>query len=159
MLAALVLGAASALAARVLLPPAALEAAVAWATEPAGKIFLRLLFMLVIPLIVSALALGVTGLGDLKRLGRIGLKTLLYTVVVSSIAVLIGVAMVNLFRPGSGLSPELKQRLATLGTAAPPAAPASGASGVDFLVGLVPNNIVKTMAEFAVPGAMVAAVL
>src|SRR5438094_1776965 len=88
-------------------------------TEPGGKIFLRLLFMLVIPLILSALALGVSGLGDLKRLGRIGLKTLAYTVVVSTIAVLIGVGMVNLFKPGTGLSPALKQRLAAQASAAP----------------------------------------
>ena len=106
-------------------------------TEPAGKIFLRLLFMLVIPLILSALALGVSGLGDLKRLGRIGLKTLAYTVVVSTIAVLIGVGMVNLFKPGTGLSPALKQRLAAQASAAPAAAPSSGGTGGDFLVGLV----------------------
>jgi DAACS family dicarboxylate/amino acid:cation (Na+ or H+) symporter len=124
-----------------------LEWVVKHVTEPAGKIFLRLLFMLVIPLILSALSLGVSGLGDLRRLGRIGLKTLLYTVVVSTIAVLIGVGMVNLFKPGSGLSPEIKQRLSVQSSAAPPAAPTSGVSGVDFLVGLVPNNIIKTMAD------------
>src|SRR6186997_3219193 len=67
----------------------ALDGFVRYVTEPAGKIFLRLLFLLVIPLIVSALALGVAGLGDVRRLGRIGLKTLAYTVVVSAIAVLI----------------------------------------------------------------------
>ena len=58
--------------------------------EPVGQIFLRLLFMLVIPLIVSALALAVAELGDLRRLGRIGAKTLAYTAAVSSIAVAIG---------------------------------------------------------------------
>jgi Na+/H+-dicarboxylate symporter len=127
--------------------------ALAWVirhvTEPAGKIFLRLLFMLVIPLILSALALGVSGLGDVRRLGRIGLKTLAYTVVVSTVAVLIGVGMVNLFHPGSGLSPELRQRLSAQASAAPaPAAPAAaGNTGVDFLVGLVPNNIVKAMGD------------
>jgi DAACS family dicarboxylate/amino acid:cation (Na+ or H+) symporter len=118
-----------------------------YVTEPAGKIFLRLLFMLVIPLILSALALGVSGIGDVRRLGRIGLKTLVYTVVVSTIAVLLGVGMVNLFRPGSGLSPELKQRLSAQASAAPAAAPSTGTSGVDFLVGLVPNNIVKAMGD------------
>jgi DAACS family dicarboxylate/amino acid:cation (Na+ or H+) symporter len=127
--------------------------ALAWVirhvTEPAGKIFLRLLFMLVIPLILSALALGVSGLGDVRRLGRIGLKTLAYTVVVSTVAVLIGVGMVNLFHPGSGLSAELRQRLSAQASAAPaPAAPAAaGNTGVDFLVGLVPNNIVKAMGD------------
>lgn len=116
-------------------------------TEPAGKIFLRLLFMLVIPLIVSALSLGVSGLGDLRRLGRIGLKTLAYTVVVSTIAVMIGVGMVNLFRPGAGLSPAVRGMLSAQAGAAPPAAPSNGASGVDFLVALVPNNIVDAMAR------------
>lgn len=125
-------------------------------TEPAGKIFLRLLFMLVIPLIVSALALGVAGVGDLGRLGRIGLKTLAYTIVVSTIAVLLGVGMVNLFRPGDGLSPALKQRLGAQATAAPlPTAPAGGATGVDFLVNLVPNNIVKAMGDGDMLGLMV----
>ncbi len=124
-----------------------LEAFVKNVTEPAGRIFLRLLFMLVIPLILSALALGVAGLGDVRRLGRIGLKTLAYTVVVSTIAVLLGVAMVNFFRPGHGLSPELKARLSAQASAAPPPAPAAGTTGVDFLVGLVPNNIVKAMGE------------
>jgi DAACS family dicarboxylate/amino acid:cation (Na+ or H+) symporter len=93
-------------------------------TEPAGKIFLRLLFVLVLPLIVSALALGVSGLGDLRALGRIGLKTLAYTVVVSSIAVLIGVAMVNAIQPGKGLSPALRTRLLAQATAAPRRHPA-----------------------------------
>lgn len=116
-------------------------------TEPAGKIFLRLLFVLVIPLIVSALALGVAGLGDLRALGRIGLKTLAYTVIVSSIAVLIGVGLVNLFRPGEGLSPALKSRLLAQASAAPAAAPSSGATGIDFVVGLVPSNVVKAMAD------------
>jgi len=58
-----------------------------WAVEnianPIGQVFLRLLFMLVIPLVVSALILGVAELGDVRRLGKIGLKTFLYTVVVS----------------------------------------------------------------------------
>jgi DAACS family dicarboxylate/amino acid:cation (Na+ or H+) symporter len=125
-----------------------LEWVVKHVTEPAGRIFLRLLFMLVIPLILSALALGVAGVGDLGRLGRIGLKTLAYTVAVSSIAVLLGVGMVNLFRPGEGLSPELRQRLAAQATSVPPpAAATAGTTGVDFLVNLVPNNIVKAMGD------------
>jgi dicarboxylate/amino acid:cation (Na+ or H+) symporter, DAACS family len=119
-------------------------------TEPAGRIFLRLLFMLVIPLILSALALGVAGLGDLSRLGRIGLKTFAYTVAVSTIAVLLGVGLVNLVRPGEGLSPEIKARLGRHAAAPPAAAPAAGAAGatgVDFLVNLVPGNIVKAMGD------------
>jgi DAACS family dicarboxylate/amino acid:cation (Na+ or H+) symporter len=74
----------------------------AWVVEnianPAGQVFLRLLFMLVIPLVVSALILGVWELGDVRRLGKIGLKTFIYTVVVSSIAVFIG--LTRNFFPG-----------------------------------------------------------
>ena len=54
---------------------------------PFGQIFLRLIFMIVIPLIVSALALGTAEMGDLRKLGKIGLKTLAYTVAVSTISV------------------------------------------------------------------------
>src|SRR4030095_5426467 len=111
----------------------ALELAVQYGTEPVGKIFLRLLFMLVIPLILSALALGVAGLGDVRALGRVGLKTLVYTVAVSGIAVLLGIGLVNLVRPGAGLSPALKERLLTQSAAVPqPAAPPPG-TGVYFL--------------------------
>jgi DAACS family dicarboxylate/amino acid:cation (Na+ or H+) symporter len=132
---------------------------VRYVTEPAGKIFLRLLFVLVLPLIVSALALGVSGLGDVRALGRIGLKTALYTIVVSTIAVLIGVTAVNLLRPGAGLSPELKQRLLTQASAAPPPAPSAGASGVDFVVNLVPANIIKAMSDGDMLAVMVFALL
>jgi DAACS family dicarboxylate/amino acid:cation (Na+ or H+) symporter len=128
-----------------------------WVTLPIGQIFLRLLFMLVIPLIFSALVLGVAGMGDPRHLGRIGFKALAYTVVVSAIAVLLGVTLVNVFRPGEGLSPDLKARLAASAlqkTAAPAAAPAApGAvpaaekSPVDLLVEIVPRNPVKAAAD------------
>ena len=125
----------------------ALQQFVKLVTEPAGKIFLRLLFVLVLPLIVSALSLGVSGLGDLKALGRIGAKTLAYTIVVSTISVFIGVGMVNLIKPGTGLSPDLKARLLVQASAAPAPAPGASATGVDFVVGLVPGNIVRAMAD------------
>jgi len=136
-----------------------LQQFVHWVTEPAGKIFLRLLFMLVLPLVVSALALGVAGLGDVRALGRIGLKTLAYTVVVSSIAVLIGITLVNVLRPGAGLSPEIRDRLLAQATAAPPPAPSTSASGVDFVVGLVPNNALRAMVEGDMLAVMVFALL
>jgi len=144
LLAGLVLGVAANLTLR---DAPALNGFVGYVTEPAGKIFLRLLFMLVIPLIVSALALGVAGLGDIRRLGRIGLKTFAYTVVVSSIAVLLGVGLVNLLQPGRGISPDLRARLELQSSAAPPAAPSTSGSPIDFLVNLVPRNPIEAMAN------------
>lgn len=69
-------------------------------TQPLGDLWLRLLLMIVIPLVFSALVLGVAGLGNVKKLGRVGLKTLAYTLVISAISVVIGLSMVNLIEPG-----------------------------------------------------------
>lgn len=148
MLSGLVAGAVLGVAAHMLMGESAvLEALIANLTEPIGKIFLRLLFMLVIPLIVSALALGVAGLRDLRQLGRIGLKMLAYTVVVSSIAVFIGIGLVNAVRPGEGIPAELRAQLSARAMLAAPVAAPGGATGVDFLVRLVPSNVVKAMTD------------
>jgi DAACS family dicarboxylate/amino acid:cation (Na+ or H+) symporter len=128
-----------------------------YVTGPIGQIFLRLLFMLVIPLIFSALVLGVAGMGDPRRLGRIGLKTLAYTVVVSAIAVLIGVTIVNVLQPGAGISPELKARL-TQGAAQRAASVTTAATppktGIDLLIQIVPTNPFKSAAEGDMLGVM-----
>lgn len=119
-----------------------------YVSQPIGQVYLRLLFMLVIPLIVSALAIGVAGLRDLRQLGRIGLKTLVYTVAVSSIAVVIGLGLTNLLRPGEGLSPETRTRL-TQGAADRAAAVAGGhapRSGLDLIVDIVPKNPLQAAA-------------
>jgi Na+/H+-dicarboxylate symporter len=120
-----------------------------YVTGPIGQIFLRLLFMLVLPLIFSALVLGVAGMGDPRSLGRIGLKTLAYTAIVSGVAVMIGVSLVNIFRPGEGLPPELKARLAegaASRTPAPVATPEEK-TAVDLIVAIVPRNPVQAAAE------------
>ena len=136
---------------------AGLAAFIKYVTLPLGKIFLNLLFMLVIPLIFSALVLGVAGMGDPRALGRIGLKSLVYTVVVSAIAVFIGITLVNVLRPGEGIPPEVRTRLqqnAPPSAAAP--APAAGAAAtaaapeknpIDLIVDIVPRNPVKSAAE------------
>lgn len=132
----------------------ALDAFIRYVTQPAGQIFLRLLFMLVVPLIFSALVLGVVGLGDLRSLGRIGLKTLVYTVSVSLIAVVLGLVLVNVLRPGEGMSDELRARL-TAGAAERAAGLASAAApktGLDLLIQIVPDNPLRA----AVNGDMLA---
>lgn len=119
-------------------------------TGPAGQIFLRLLFMLVIPLLFSALVVGVAEMGDLKSLGRAGIKTLLLTIIVSGIAVVIGLGMVNLFRPGDGVDPEMAQRLLAQGAEGAHAivekAPESVQFG-QFFLDLIPSNVFTAAAE------------
>lgn len=80
-------------------------------SEPIGLIFLRLLLMLVIPLVFCSLALGVAGIGDIRRLGRVGIKCLAYTVIISAISVVIGLTFSNVIRPGKRIDPEVSQRL------------------------------------------------
>jgi dicarboxylate/amino acid:cation (Na+ or H+) symporter, DAACS family len=69
-------------------------------TEPIGQIFLRLLLMTVIPLVFSSLVVGVAGIGDIRKLGRIGIKCFAYTILISAISVVIGITAVNLVKPG-----------------------------------------------------------
>ena len=117
-------------------------------TQPAGQIFLRLIFMVVIPLVFSALTLGVAELGDLRKLGRIGLKTLAFTLVLSSISVLVGIALVNLVRPGAGVSAADRASLIeTLGTSAAAIQPPAPRALTQILVELIPDNPVRAMAE------------
>ena len=74
-----------------------------YVTGPIGQIFLRLIFMMVIPLLISALIVGIAEMGDIGALKRVGLKTLAFTVVVSGIAVVLALAVTNFFKPGAGV--------------------------------------------------------
>lgn len=88
-----------------------LDAAVMNAIKPLGTIFLRLIFMVVVPLIISAIVLGVVELGDVRRLGRVGFRCLGMTLLLSGASVVVGLAMVNLFRPGHQIDPALRDKL------------------------------------------------
>lgn len=126
-------------------------------TLPAGKIFLRLIMMVVIPLVMSALILGVAELGDPRRLGRVGLRTLMFTIILSSISVLIGVGAANLIRPGEGLSDESRGMLMELirGSSGSLAPPPTQKSGLQIVLDLIPENPVEAMTR-AFQGDMIA---
>jgi DAACS family dicarboxylate/amino acid:cation (Na+ or H+) symporter len=148
----IVLGAGAGLLANTLAHDApALTRVVEYVAQPLGQIFLRLLFMLVVPLLFSALVMGVCEL-DLSSLGRIGARTLGYTVVVSTIAVVIGLTTVNLFQPGAGL-PESIRAMARGGSIPAAAAPAN-TSAVGLLVGIIPDNPIKAAATGDMIGLM-----
>ena len=130
--------------------------------QSVGQIFLRLLFMLVLPLLFSALAVGVAEMGDLKSLGRVGYKTLLFTVMVSAIAVGIGLGMVNWFRPGDGVDPLLAQQLLEQGRDGAAAivgnAPQSIEAG-QFFLDMIPSNVVTAASENQILPVMVFALI
>ena len=116
-----------------------------YVTQPIGQIFLRLLFMLVLPLLFSALVIGIAEMGDIRSLKRVGVKTLVYTVLLSSIAVVIALAATNLFRPGDGVDPALAQQLlsnARENAGAIISANAERPSGVAAFLNIIPNNII-----------------
>lgn len=76
-----------------------------------GSIFLTMIFMIVVPLLFSALAVGVAEIGDATKVGRIGVRSLIMTLILSGIAVCIGLAVVNLVKPGAGLPEEKRAAL------------------------------------------------
>ena len=123
---------------------------VTYVTGPIGQIFLRLLFMLVIPLLFSALVVGIAEMGEVRALKAIGLRTLGYTVIVSSIAVAISLAAVNLIRPGDGVDPAAARELLAQGgegAASIVAASAESEAGVNQLIAIVPNNVIAAMSQ------------
>src|SRR5690348_2966034 len=86
-------------------------------TQPVGQLFLRLLLMIVVPLVFASLVVGVGGIGDIRKLGRVGLKSFGYCLVISAISVVIGLTLANTIRPGERIDPAtsaaLQQRYAS----------------------------------------------
>lgn len=80
-------------------------------TQPIGTLFLNLLLMIVVPLVFSSLVVGVAGIGDIRKLGRIGFKSFAYCIVISAISVVIGLGLANTIRPGERISPEIAAQL------------------------------------------------
>ena len=120
-------------------------------TRPIGNIFLRLLFMLVIPLLFSALVIGIAEMGDIRALKRIGLKTLAYTVLLSSIAVVIALTLTNLVAPGEGVDPGQAQAMLETnrgGASALVSQSADRPTGVATIIeDIIPNNAVGAASD------------
>jgi DAACS family dicarboxylate/amino acid:cation (Na+ or H+) symporter len=122
----------------------------AWVTTPLSSLFLNLIFMLIVPLIFSALIMGVSEMGDIRALGRIGWKTLAYTVVLSGIAVGIGLVLVNVLKPGAGVDPQVaaqmlsenaeRSREIVAGIHETP-------KGMDMLLSIVPSNVLQAASD------------
>ncbi|MCW5961368.1 MAG: dicarboxylate/amino acid:cation symporter [Pyrinomonadaceae bacterium] len=80
-------------------------------TRPIGQLFLNLLLMIVVPLVFSSLVVGVAGIGDIRKLGRIGAKSFAYSLVISAISVAIGLTIANTLRPGDRMDADTKAKL------------------------------------------------
>jgi len=119
-------------------------------SDPLGKIFLNLLIMMVIPLVFASLSLGVAQIGDLKKLGRIGFKTISYFLLVTALAVTIGLILVNFIRPGDYLPAETKtQLLSTYKEQATQIKETTEKTefGIQTLVNIIPRNPFSAIAK------------
>lgn len=114
--------------------------------QPLGDIFLNLIKMIVVPIIISTLIVGVAGTGDIKQLGRLGGKTLIYFEVITTVAIVVGLLSANIFQPGAGIDMnELQQTDISSYVETTESEEVKGT--FQIIVDIVPKNIIKTMAE------------
>ena len=146
----LVLGAAAGITANQVAPDARW---LAWVNNnvanPVGQVFLRMLLMTIIPLVFASLTLGVAGLGDLRRIGKVGAKTLGYFVLSTFLSATIGLILVNLWKPGEGLDPTLQQQLLETYRSQAEGLQSGAAAGfgINTFVNIVPRNPVQAAAN------------
>jgi proton glutamate symport protein len=118
--------------------------------KPVGTIFIRLISMIVVPLVFASLLVGTASLNDIRKLGRIGGKTIAYYLCTTAIAISIGLVLANTFKPGVGLSKETQEKL-TQSTQTQTDANIEAAlkkPGVtDIILNLVPTNPIKAANE------------
>jgi DAACS family dicarboxylate/amino acid:cation (Na+ or H+) symporter len=122
----------------------------AWVAVPVGQVFLRMLFMVVMPLVFASIALGVAGVGDIRKAGRIGGKAIAYFLLTTAVAATLGLVIVNVIRPWERVAPEtrvqLMQRFA--GDAATVQTAQQGQGfGVNTFVSIVPRNPIDAAAK------------
>ena len=104
--------------------------------------------MLVIPLLFSALVVGIAEMGEVRSLKRVGIRTLVYTVIVSAIAVAVSLLVVNLLQPGAGVDKAAAAKCSSNRPSRASEIVQSGAeqpSGIDAFVSIIPNNLVEAM--------------
>lgn len=120
-----------------LLPADVNAATVRWFHDPIGRIFLNAIRLMVVPLVIVSLTLGTATIGDLRKLGRIGGKTMGIYLLTTAIAIAIGLTLASVVRPGSGLSVDVD--VSFEGRVAPPL--------TDTLVDIVPTNPFEAMVQ------------
>lgn len=122
------------------------QPALAESLKPLGDGFIRLVKMMIAPIIFVTIVTGIAGMQDTKKVGRVGFKAILYFEVISTLALIIGLIVVNLFQPGSGMNvdPSTLDQSAV----AKYVTTAKGGHGVvDFFMNIIPENIVSALAD------------
>jgi proton glutamate symport protein len=108
--------------------------------KPIADTFLRMIKMIIAPLLFSTLVIGIAGTGDLKAMGRIGLKAIIYFEIATTIALFLGLGIVNIFKPGVGVQVTVSQSIADIASKKP-------LTGWELLTHLFPTSVVQAMAE------------
>jgi aerobic C4-dicarboxylate transport protein len=130
--------------------------------KPLGDMFIALIKMLITPIIFLTVVLGIGGMGDLKKVGRVGGKALLYFEVVTTLALAIGLVAAHLVRPGAGIDARATvahQTAAQATEAAKYTAQATGVNWKEFFTHLIPHSVVGAFAEGEVLQVLLFAVL
>src|SRR3989442_4476625 len=112
------------------------------AIKPVADAFLRMIKMIIAPLLLATLCVGIAGTGDLKAMGRIGVKAIVYFEAATTIALFLGLALVNIFKPGAGLAMPIGAD-----TAAAAAMAKSQQQAWDIFLHLFPTSVVDAMAR------------
>ncbi len=113
--------------------------------QPLGDMFLRMVKMIIAPLIFATLAVGIAGHGDVKNLGKIGLKTIVYFEIATTIALILGLVMANLLKPGVGFNIDTSS--VSMAVVESMKTTPQGHSLIQMLVDAIPVSIVQSMAE------------
>ena len=114
--------------------------------QPIGDIFIRLIKMIVVPIVISSLIVGVAGAGDMKSLGKLGGKTLLYFEIITTIAIVVGLLAANVFQPGDGVD-KSKLTKTDINSYVETAQHTESHSMIDTVVNIVPTNIIQSLAN------------
>jgi len=114
--------------------------------KPIGDIFIRLIKMIVIPIVISSLVVGVAGVGDIKKLGKLGGKTLLYFEIITTVALIIGLLAANVFQPGAGVDMKSLHK-EDIQKYVDTTKEVEEHGFADTFVNIVPENLFASMAE------------
>ncbi|WP_252502795.1 cation:dicarboxylate symporter family transporter [Sporosarcina sp. Marseille-Q4943] len=114
--------------------------------QPLGTIFINMIKMIVVPIIVSTLIVGVAGTGDLKQLGKLGGKTMIYFQIISLVAIIVGLSAANIFKPGEGIDMSTLAK-GDIDSYVQTTESVQNENFMDVLVGIVPSNVIQAMAS------------